>query len=167
MREVPAWEHWGMRPWRVAGVVLLVVLAGCSFFDRYPDNDLAEERLQEIETDPGFSFVPPGAELAREISYRECPPEDSDSEGLFTTRGYRTDGSPEEAYDAVVQSLRSVGWTVVRERDREGGVQEARVQRDFGGWRVQAVVSAYPDGEVEVYAGLDEEGICVPPIAEG
>lgn len=52
-----------MRWARVGVLVTVVAVAGCSSFDRYPDNDLADARLAEIEADPGFSFVPPGAVL--------------------------------------------------------------------------------------------------------
>ena len=52
-----------MRWGRLGGLVTVVAVAGCSFFDRYPDDDLAAARVAEIEADPGFSFVPPGAVL--------------------------------------------------------------------------------------------------------
>lgn len=51
----------GARRGRVGVLVTVVAVAGCSSFDRYPDNDLADARLAEIEADPGFSFVPPEA----------------------------------------------------------------------------------------------------------
>jgi hypothetical protein len=147
----------------VGVVVALVVLAGCSFFDRYPDDELAAERVAAVEADPGFSFVPEGAELETEIKVAECPPEESDSEGLFTTRVYRTEDSS-AASVTLVRRLRDEEWTVVERSSQPGVSQEITLQRDFGDWVAPLHVTAEAGGFLRVEAYLDEEGICSPPI---
>ena len=152
--------------WVRLSVLALVVVGGCSFFDRYPDNDLADARLAEIEADPGFTFVPPGAVLDTVDSVRRCLGEDDDWSGLYTARWYDAVGSMPAAYAALLTKLEDEGWMVARQPlgpNAENQV-EAAIRRRFDGWVADGhVQGGGVDHRIEISAGPDEVGVCSPP----
>lgn len=155
-----------MRWGRLGLLVILVAVSGCSFFDRYPDDDLAAERVAEVEADPGFSFVPPGAALDDTYSVRECADEGADWSGLLTARRYQAVSSLPRAYAALLTELEGHGWDVRRQTvsGGEGPESEAAIRRSFDGWVADGAVQALggPEHVLEIVAGPDEAGVCYP-----
>lgn len=154
-----------MRLVRLAVLALVVVVGGCSFFDRYPDDDLADARLAAIEADPGFTFVPPGAALDGVASVRRCADEGADWSGLSTQRNYDALTSMPLAYGALLTELEERGWVVTRHQvtDGEGPEAEASIHRSFDGWVADGQVQGFvADHRVEIAAGPDEAGVCSP-----